>query len=113
MSVTRQGLSLPLDLRSLVVSFLRKADRRSVEQASRAWLQAVWNGPPRVVVRHFGAFVRLAALLASYCLDLYPPAKLEFRSAVEPNVEMPQVDPLLTSTELDFHHSTNWLSQLW
>ena len=101
---TRQGPALSLDLRSLVVSFLRTADRRSVEQASRAWLQAVWNGPPRVVVRHFGAFVRLAALLASYRLDLYPPAKLEFRSAVEPNVELPQVDPLLASAELDFDH---------
>ncbi len=105
MSVTRQGLALPLDVRSLVVSFLRKADRRSVERASRAWLQAVWNGPPRMVVHDFASFVRLAALLTSYRLDLYPPEKLEFRSAVEPNVEMPQVDPLLASECVIFHRT--------
>ncbi len=47
--MTSQGHSLSWDLRSLVVSFLAGKDLQSLEQTSRAWLQAVstatkyWN----------------------------------------------------------------------
>ncbi len=72
MSVATHALSLSLDLRSVVASFLTGKDLQSLEQTSRAWLQAAWNGPRHVVVRNFGAFVRLAAMLGSYDSDLYP-----------------------------------------